>query len=348
MFLVMDAQREILQYLHFHPLCTREEIKVGMAFEGSDATLKRLLKVAIQNGDIVVEGKARATRYRLSDVAHILMPLNLDTYFSQDIDDRQVQTSFNFHLICEQLPNVPLFTAGELDLLQGLQSEFRQHVGEMSECEYRKEMERLGIDLSWKSSQIEGNTYSLLETERLLRENQVADGKTKDEAVMLLNHKKALRFVLDNPDYLHQLSVNHIEEIHQLLTEGLSVDHGIRHRRVGITGTNYRPLDNEFQIREAMHDTCNLINGKECVFEKALLTLVLLSYIQAFTDGNKRTARITSNAILIANGYCPLSFRTVSSIDYKKAMLIFYEQNNLHAFKQIFIDQFQFAVKEYF
>ena len=107
-------------------------------------------------------------------------------------------------------------------------------------------------------------------------------------------------------------------------------------------------MDNEFQIREAIHDTCNLINGKECVFEKALLTLVLLSYIQAFTDGNKRTARITSNAILIANGYCPLSFRTVSSIDYKKAMLIFYEQNNLHAFKQIFIDQFQFAVKEYF
>ena len=82
--------------------------------------------------------------------------------------------------------------------------------------------------------------------------------------------------------------------------------------------------------------------------EKALLTLVLLSYIQAFSDGNKRTARITSNAILIANGYCPLSFRSVDSIDYKKAMLIFYEQNNLYAFKQIFIDQFEFAVREYF
>ena len=60
-------------------------------------------------------------------------------------------------------------------------------------------------------------------------------------------------------------------------------------------------------------------------------------------NGNKRTARITSNAILIANGYCPLSFRSVDSIDYKKAMLIFYEQNNLYAFKQIFIDQFEFA-----
>lgn len=128
----------------------------------------------------------------------------------------------------------------------------------------------------------------------------------------------------------------------------LDVDRNIRHRRVGITGTNYRPLDNEFQIREALEDTCNLINSKENIFEKALLALVLLSYIQAFTDGNKRTARITANAILIANGFCPISFRTVDSIDYKKAMLIFYEQNNLCAFKKIFIEQFLFAVKTYF
>jgi Fic family protein len=79
-----------------------------------------------------------------------------------------------------------------------------------------------------------------------------------------------------------------------------------------------------------------------------LLALVLLSYIQAFSDGNKRTARIISNAILINNKYCPLSFRTVDSIDYKKAMLIFYEQNNISAFKKIFIDQFEFAVNTYF
>lgn len=147
---------------------------------------------------------------------------------------------------------------------------------------------------------------------------------------------------------IQELTVSHIEDIHTLLTEGLSVDKGIRHRRVGITGTNYRPLDNEFQIREAMHASCYLINSRDNIFEKALLTLVLLSYIQAFTDGNKRTARITSNAILIANGYCPLSFRSVDSIDYKKAMLIFYEQNNLYAFKKIFIEQFEFAVRGYF
>ena len=128
----------------------------------------------------------------------------------------------------------------------------------------------------------------------------------------------------------------------------MEVDRNIRHRRVGITGTNYRPLDNEFQIREALEDTCTLVNGKDNVFEKAFLTLVLLSYIQAFVDGNKRTSRITSNAILIANGYCPISFRTVDSIDYKKALLMFYEQNNIAAFKKIFIEQFLFAVKTYF
>ena len=302
----------------------------------------------VKNEDIVVEGKSRATRYRLSNRAHLLMPLNLDTYFSQDVDERMVQTSFNFDLIREQMPGVSLFSSEERVHLRNLQRIFRQHIAEMTPNEYNKEMERLGIDLSWKSSQIEGNTYSLLETERLLRESKTANGKTQEEATMLLNHKYALRFILDNPDYLQELTVSHIEDIHSLLTKGLSVDKGIRHRRVGITGTNYHPLDNEFQIREAMHDTCDLINSKEDVFEKALLALVLLSYIQAFSDGNKRTARITSNAILIANGYCPLSFRSVDSIDYKKAMLIFYEQNNLYAFKQIFIEQFEFAVREYF
>jgi fido (protein-threonine AMPylation protein) len=108
------------------------------------------------------------------------------------------------------------------------------------------------------------------------------------------------------------------------------------------------PLDNEFQIKEALYQMCALINDKVSIFEKALLALLLLSYIQPFVDGNKRTARIISNAILIENGYCPISFRTVDSIDYKKAMLVFYEQNNFQPMKAIFIEQFEFAVKTYF
>ena len=344
----MNESRDILQYLHYHPLSSRGDITAGTAFKGSDATLKRMIAAGIKAGDIVAEGKARATRYRLSPQAQLLMPLNLDTYFALEVDERQVQSSYNFELINGLLAETRLFSDKEQSHLDALQDEFRQHVSELTDNEYRKEMERLGIDLSWKSSQIEGNTYTLLETERLLRESKTAEGKTREEAVMLLNHKDALSFVLDNPDYLKELTVSHIEDIHQLLTKELSIDKGLRRHRVGITGTNYHPLDNEFQIREAMREACELINSKSNIFEKALLTLVLLSYIQPFSDGNKRTARITSNAILIANDYCPLSFRSIDSIVYKKAMLIFYEQNNLYAFKQIFMEQFEFAVKEYF
>lgn len=344
----MDTKREILQFLHYHPASTRDEIRQGISFTASDATLKRLISNAVVSGDVAVSGKARATRYSLSHQAFITMPLDLDTYFAVEEDKRVIQSTFNFELIRDILPSVSIFSEDELAHLNALQDEFRKHLSQLTDNAYRQEMERLGIDLSWKSSQIEGNTYSLLETERLLRESKTADGKTQEEAIMLLNHKYALRFVLGNPDYLQQLTVSRIEDIHSLLIKDLAVDKGIRHRRVGITGTNYRPLDNEFQIREAMQCMCDLINSRTTIFDKALLVLVLLSYIQAFMDGNKRTARITSNAILIANGYCPLSFRTVESIDYKKAMLIFYEQNNLYAFKQIFIQQFEFAVQEYF
>ena len=344
----MTIDIEILQFLHYHPLANRTEIMAGLTKAPSDSTMKRLLSAAVKEGNIETAGRGPATKYKLTPQAHVTMPLDLATYFDKDIDEREIQESFNFDLIRDVLPKVEIFTKEELEVLNAAQMEFEKNTEGMTELEYRKEMERLGVDLSWKSSQIEGNTYSLLETERLLKDKQTASGKTKEEAIMLLNHKDALDFVLDVPDYLKELSVHRIEDIHSILTKELEVDRNIRHRRVGITGTNYRPLDNEFQIREALEDTCTLVNGKDNVFEKALLTLVLLSYIQAFVDGNKRTARITSNAILIANGYCPISFRTVDSIDYKKAMLMFYEQNNIAAFKKIFIEQFLFAVKTYF
>jgi len=344
----MTIDIEILQFLHYHPLANRTEIMAGLTKAPSDSTMKRLLSAAVKEGNVETAGRGPATKYKLTPQAHVTMPLDLATYFDKDIDEREVQESFNFDLIRNVLPKVEIFTKEELEVLNAAQMEFKKNTEGMTELEYRKEMERLGVDLSWKSSQIEGNTYSLLETERLLKDKQTASGKTKEEAIMLLNHKDALDFVLDVPDYLKELSVHRIEDIHSILTKELEVDRNIRHRRVGITGTNYRPLDNEFQIREALEDTCTLVNGKDNVFEKALLTLVLLSYIQAFVDGNKRTARITSNAILIANGYCPISFRTVDSIDYKKAMLMFYEQNNIAAFKKVFIEQFLFAVKTYF
>ncbi len=311
------------------------------------ATVRRDLVRLVDDGDLIVTGRGKASRYTLSPAYELLSPVDVDAYFAQETDQRQIKDNYNFSLM-DTLSTVPLFSRTETEYLDTLQAEFAANVAQLSASQYRKEMERLGIDLSWKSSQIEGNTYSLLETERLLLEKETAAGKSKDEAVMLLNHKDALDFILDNPDYMRVLTVTKIENIHSILVKELNVDRNIRVRRVGITGTNYRPLDNEFQIREALNETCRLVNGRKTVFEKALLLLLLISYIQPFNDGNKRTARIVSNAVLIASGYCPLSFRTVDSIDYKKAMLLFYEQNSIAAFKRIFIEQFAFAVKTYF
>jgi Fic family protein len=142
--------------------------------------------------------------------------------------------------------------------------------------------------------------------------------------------------------------VRRIEDIHSLLVKDLDVERNIRQVRVGISGTNYRPLDNDFQLTEALTMACDLANSRPNTFEKALLGLLLISYIQPFVDGNKRTSRIVSNAILIGSHSCPISFRTVDVVDYQKAMLLFYEQGNVWAFKQIFIDQFTFAVSTYF
>ena len=338
----------ILHLLSQHTSLSSSEIYDRIKFQKSNRTLIRLLDKLVGKKLVVKSGINKGTSYSLSKSYDILHSIDIDEYFLKDIDERDIINSFNHRLLKEDLYHVDLFTDSELEKLDDLQNIYQRNIKELTPAEYLKEVERLAIDLSWKSSQIEGNTYSLLETERLLKEKQTASGKSKDEAVMLLNHKDAIDFIVENPQYLEELSIRRIEDIHSLLTKELGINRNLRQRRVGITGTNYRPLDNEFQIKEAFEDMCQLINSKTNVFEKALIALVLISYIQGFMDGNKRTARITSNAILIANKYCPLSFRTVDSIDYKKAMLVFYEKNNITAFKRIFIDQFEFAVKTYF
>ena len=338
---------ELIRYIKEHPTCTSKELHNHLSDRVSYATVKRLIKQLATDHYIFSSGEGKHL-YSISPTYEVLHPIDLTEYFQKEIDERSIHNTYQFDLIKETLGRVTLFTEEERRLLFELQSTFRKNVSSLSETIYSKEMQRMSIDLSWKSSQIEGNTYSLLETERLLLDKETASGKTKDEAIMLLNHKDALDFIQANPDYLSTLTIHGIEDIHQILVKELEVDRGIRRHRVGISGTNYKPLDNDFQIKEALQDMCELVNARDNVFEKALLLLVLLSYIQAFSDGNKRTARIVCNAVLLENGFCPISFRTIDPIEYKKALLLFYEQNNISAFKKVFIEQFEFAVKNYF
>lgn len=346
--MVDNREQQIIDFIKETGECSSKEIFDKVDISVSYATLKRILTTLKSNNYLTSSGQGKGTKYILSPAFQLIQPIDIEKYYEKEIDERQIKENFNFAIIKDVISHYNSFTEPELERLAELQKEYAFNISELTENEYKKELERLAIDLSWKSSQIEGNTYSLLETERLLKDKETAAGKTKEEAIMLLNHKDAIDFIIENNEYLNPLTVSKIEDIHSILTKELAIERNLRKRRVGISGTNYKPLDNEFQILDALRNTCDVINGKESVFEKALLALVLISYIQPFMDGNKRTARIVSNAILMNYGYCPLSFRTVDSIDYKKAILLFYEQNNISNFKNIFITQFEFAVRTYF
>ena len=339
---------QVVAYLKEHGKSSSRAVFEAMEGQAGYATVKRALGSMVAEGWLETEGNGKSTRYQVRPGFDIWVEVDMEEYFAKDAMDREIIAGYHFELLPHLHTNQDLFRPMEVRKLQDLQGRFSRQIQQLSRGQFQTEFERLAIDLSWKSAQIEGNTYSLLETERLLVLQQTAEGKTKDEAVMLLNHKEALDFIFEHIHYVQPLTVSSIEDIHKLLTAELKVKPNIRNRRVGITGTRYVPLDNEFQIREALQGMCDLVNAKENVFEKALLVLLLISYIQPFDDGNKRTARIISNAILMNHHHCPLSFRTVDPMDYKKAMLLFYERNNVSAFKKIFIEQYDYAVHHYF
>ncbi len=212
----------------------------------------------------------------------------------------------------------------------------------------KKEVERLTIDLSWKSSRLEGNTYSLFDTEILIKERIEAMGHQKDEAIMILNHKNAIDHIFARQNEFKKLGLSHIEEVHELLTRGLKVKPGVRNIPVRIIGTRYLPLSGRPKIINALNPAIAKINALVDPFSKALAAILMVSYIQPFEDGNKRTARIVSNALLLANQACPVSYRSIDEAAYKKAVVLFYEQNSARYFKELFVEQFKFAVDNYF
>lgn len=310
-------------------------------------TIIRDLEKLCSMGFIVKYGKGRGVYYGISD-SHILFKnIDIEKYFSIPFDGREIKQKFNLKIF--DIIDRSLFLKEEEDELNKLHETFQKNFSHYdSQTIINKELERILIEFSWKSSQIEGNTYSLLSTELLIKENQPDETKTKKETQMILNHKDAFNEILQNKKRFLNLSSGDIEYVHSLLTKKLGVAKNFRSLPVGITGTKYQPLDNQHQVTEMVGRMVDTINHKNNFFEKSFLVLVLLSYIQAFEDGNKRTARMISNAVLLAYNSIPMSYRAINEVEYKKAAILFYEQNNLSYFKEIFMTQFAFAVKNYF
>ncbi len=199
---------------------------------------------------------------------------------------------------------------------------------------------RLLIDLSWNSSRLEGNTYSLLETERLLELGEVAEGKNALEAQMILNHKSAIELLVDHVD---EIGFNRytILNLHALLSDNLLADPQacgrLRQIPVSIQGTVYHPLEVPALIEDCFGHVLDVATVVTDPFEQAFFALVHLAYLQGFQDVNKRVSRLAANIPLMRNNLCPLSFVDVPLRAYMDGVLAIYELNRVELLRDVFV-----------
>jgi Fic family protein len=310
-------------------------------------TIKRDLDSLVLLKYLERKGKGRGTIYEKTILGVLFFPVDASKYNEVDPDMRSGNSNFNFTLF-KEFPK-DIFLEEEKEILNKATENYKKKIKDITPIVQSKELERFIIELSWKSSKIEGNTYTLLDTERLIREGIPGEGHTANETAMIINHKKAFSFIMDNFDSLHEdgITASFVEKVHELLTLDLGISRGIRKGLVGIIGTKYKPLDNKYQINEALESLYELVNGMGNSYSKALTILIGISYIQPFEDGNKRTARLLCNAVLLALNCAPLSYRSVNENDYRESILVFYEKNSLIPMKRIFIDQYLFSTENY-
>jgi hypothetical protein len=199
---------------------------------------------------------------------------------------------------------------------------------------------RLLIDLSWNSSRLEGNTYSLLETERLLQMGESAEGKDAREAQMILNHKMAIELLVDQAA---EIGFNRytILNLHALLSDNLLTDPRacgrLRAIPVGIDGTVYHPLEVPQMIEECFQQILDTAEAISDPFEQALFVMIHLPYLQPFEDVNKRVSRLAANIPLIRGNLCPLSFVDVPEQAYVDGLLGVYELNRVELLRDVFV-----------
>jgi hypothetical protein len=198
---------------------------------------------------------------------------------------------------------------------------------------------RLLIDLSYNSSRLEGNTFSLLDTERLILFGDTPEGKLDEEKIMILNHKEAIRYLVENAPKI-SINLQVIFTLHYLLSDGLlepKYAGKMRDHFVRITGSSYIPYEEPKKLERqliAISDKAARINDP---FEQSIFLLVQISYLQAFSDVNKRTARLCANIPLITKNLVPLSFNDVNRDEYASALIAIYELQDVRPIIDLFV-----------
>ena len=335
---------------------SRGEIAKFLNFSIENKTLQRRLHQLIETGEITKSGERRATRYY---PPHALLGRDLGTkqasgrdkiprIFSEDSRkalkylDIQVfsrpQAAYNRTLLDEYVPNETAYVP--IALRQVLHQNGQRVSPTLTAGTYARHIcQRLLIDLSYNSCRLEGNTYSELDTRRLVEDGISAKGKVHAETVMIMNHKEAILFLVENAQDIEPSPFT-IYNLHHLLSQDLLANPAacgnIRTLRVEIGKSSYTPLDNPHQLKECFELLLLKARRIEDPFEQSFFLLIHLSYLQAFEDVNKRTARLTCNIPLIKSNLCPLSFTGVPTDDYLAALLMIYELNNYGPMLDVF------------
>lgn len=336
------TDRVLLEFIAAHPGAGREDIRRAVAPTTSGPTIWRALKRLVDEGQLVVSGRARATGYRVAGAA--VVRAHLRTPYHQ----RRLAT-YNREFIDRYVPGRTFYLAE--NHRRRLHDAGRPVPSPPIAGTYaRRILERLLVDLSWASSRMEGNTYDILETERLIRFGQEASGKDRREAVMILDHKEAIQYVVDN---LAEVAIcrRDLVNIHALLADGLLVDPAmagrLRRMPVGIAHSSYRPLDNPFVIEEEFNILVAKATEIADPFEQAFFLLVHMPYVQAFADANKRTSRVASNVPLLKADLAPMSFLTMDDRAYVEGLIGVYELNDVSLLREVFVDAYLASAENY-
>jgi len=273
--------------------------------------------------------------------------LNIIDYLNKPFFERE-EKKYNFDFLWNYIPNKTSFL---WDRYIDLKEKYLDK-NILSSYDYKQNLraiENLLIDLSFSSSKLEWNTYSYLDTEILIKYNNSAEWKTIEETQMILNHKNAIKYIIDNKKEI-SLSVEDFENIHKLLWKWLLIDNylwKIRSSEVTIWWSSYKPLENHFQLHEQFEIFLNKLNQIKNPFEQSLFILVFIPYFQIFMDINKRTSRIWANIPLIKNWLIPFSFLQIQDRQYINAVLAIYELNNISFMRDLFVDNYLLNIKRY-
>ena len=359
----------ILAAVEAHPGgASREEIARALLKNLPTRTLQFRLKSLVETGRLVTQGEGRALKYLLPQPpqatgtaeqkteqaeTEAVVPISpagaaIQRYLRQPIAARK-PVGYNRAFLDTYRPNAQFYLASEERVR--LAAAGSQHNAEEAAGTYAKQiLSRLLIDLSWNSSRLEGNTYSLLDTRRLIEFGEEAEGRDRLEAQMIMNHKDAIEFLVNAAD---EIDFNRytILNLHAILAHNLLPDEGaagrLRHIGVGIESSTFHPLAVPQQIEECFSQILATASAIDDPFEQSFFIMTQLPYLQPFDDVNKRVSRLAANIPFIKRNLSPLSFTDVPRRLYTEAILGVYELNDTALLKDVFLWAYHRSTEQY-